>query len=340
MFLLFRNLSLRLSFEPQPETARQVGNIHYTSETGFLYIKLSRSHGICQLFLLAWMAQFASVFLSALVALLSIHLLLANAAPLMLDWVPEESMSIWDTPPLVAAAPDSGISDVVEFAPKPFGTAIAGIESTVTQWETTTVTMQPTPTTVPTEAGSQPQSWVLPEDFTDLSPFSIDRIAYGSTNIAVVTGIPAEASGTIPSPGSPTPVSTPSALTDLVLTSSKLPRLWTNSSSAYRLFFPSGSINPGNKPQGGSDFYATPLSVQSATNVTLQYSIFFPADFEWVHGGKLPGLYGGHGGCSGGNSAKTCFSTRMMWRQGGAGELYLVCFRNIRFSRRADQVFV
>ena len=79
-------------------------------------------------------------------------------------------------------------------------------------------------------------------------------------------------------------------LTYLVL---KLPRIWTNS-SGYPLFFPS-SNNPG-KTNLGSDFYATPLSVhvQSATNVTLQYSIFFRvlADFEF-YGNKLPGLYSG-----------------------------------------------
>ncbi|KAF8172083.1 hypothetical protein BJ912DRAFT_994396, partial [Pholiota molesta] len=74
---------------------------------------------------------------------------------------------------------------------------------------------------------------------------------------------------------------------------------------------------------GGADFYAAPLDISDATNVTLQYSVFFPADFDWVLAGKLPGLYGGHTGCSGGNAARTCFSTRLMWRQEGAGELYL-----------------
>ena len=166
-----------------------------------------------------------------------------------------------------------------------------------------------------------------PEAFTDLSPFS-NRIAYGSSNIAVVMGIPARASASAPAPSpcSPTPVATPLVFTasELVVSAAKLPRRWTNSSAAYRLFFLEGSINPSNKPQGGSDFYASPLALQSATNVTLQYSTFFPADFEWVQGGKLPGLYGGHRGCSGGNNAKTCFSTCMMLRQGGAGELYLV----------------
>ena len=94
----------------------------------------------------------------------------------------------------------------------------------------------------------------------------------------------------------------------------------------FRLLYPALSINPGNShaPIGGAVFYASPLDLMAAHNVTLDYSVFFPADFDWVKGGKLPGLYGGHKGCSGGNDAKTCWSTRLMWREGGKGEVYLV----------------
>ncbi|KAL8287565.1 hypothetical protein RQP46_003423 [Phenoliferia psychrophenolica] len=44
--------------------------------------------------------------------------------------------------------------------------------------------------------------------------------------------------------------------------------------------------------------------------------------FNFVHGGKLPGVYGGTGGCSGGVHSPTCFSARLMWRNGGMGEVY------------------
>ncbi|KAK1218510.1 hypothetical protein PQX77_018836 [Marasmius sp. AFHP31] len=58
----------------------------------------------------------------------------------------------------------------------------------------------------------------------------------------------------------------------------------------------------------------------------LSYDIAFDKDFEWVKGGKLPGLRGGpnSAGCSGGNrpTGRDCFSTRLMWRQDGAGEVY------------------
>lgn len=37
----------------------------------------------------------------------------------------------------------------------------------------------------------------------------------------------------------------------------------------------------------------------------------------------MPGLYGGHSGCSGGKESEDCFSARLMWRTEGAGEVYL-----------------
>jgi hypothetical protein len=102
--------------------------------------------------------------------------------------------------------------------------------------------------------------------------------------------------------------------------------------SLLQVLYPAHSINPARNPVGGASFYASPLELSSATNVSLQYSIFFPTDFNWVRGGKLPGLYGGRTGCSGGTDAKDCFSTRLMWRSGGIGELYLVCFICLWFS--------
>ncbi|KAG5219874.1 polysaccharide lyase family protein [Salix suchowensis] len=94
---------------------------------------------------------------------------------------------------------------------------------------------------------------------------------------------------------------------------------WNNSSSIIQLMYPAGSINPASQPQGGAEFYASPLEgMAKARQMVLTYSVFFPVDFNWVRGGKLPGLYGGRSHCSGGDDATDCFSTRMMWRQGGA----------------------
>ncbi len=55
----------------------------------------------------------------------------------------------------------------------------------------------------------------------------------------------------------------------------------------------------------------------------LRYQVWFPDDFNFVKGGKLPGLYGGHA-TSGGHipDGSDGFSTRYMWRENGAAEVY------------------
>ena len=53
----------------------------------------------------------------------------------------------------------------------------------------------------------------------------------------------------------------------------------------------------------------------------LEYDVMFSKNFDFVLGGKMPGFYGGRGGCVGGRSRSTCFSTRFMWRKDGDGEV-------------------
>lgn len=94
--------------------------------------------------------------------------------------------------------------------------------------------------------------------------------------------------------------------------------------AVIQTFYPQGSSNPGGETVGGSQFYGlTSLDLKSALSVTLAYSVFFPVSFDWVKGGKLPGLYGGRESCSGGDTAADCWSARFMWREEGMGELYL-----------------
>ena len=77
--------------------------------------------------------------------------------------------------------------------------------------------------------------------------------------------------------------------------------------------YPQGSVNPQGSIEGGMGLYANPVPrLDSATQVMLQYQVFFPVGFNFVKGGKLPGIYGGRTGCSGGSDAKDCFSTRNM----------------------------
>jgi hypothetical protein len=99
---------------------------------------------------------------------------------------------------------------------------------------------------------------------------------------------------------------------------------------AMRAHYAAGSWNFQQEPLGGFSFYAPgPASVDltTAKEATLSYSVLFEDGFEFVKGGKLPGLYGGDSddgskSCSGGRRDAKCFSSRFMWRTNGAMELY------------------
>jgi hypothetical protein len=56
--------------------------------------------------------------------------------------------------------------------------------------------------------------------------------------------------------------------------------------------------------------------------MTLTYSVRFPGGFQFVKGGKLPGIYGGEEPFSGGRHSSDGWSIRLMWRADGAGEVY------------------
>jgi hypothetical protein len=99
-----------------------------------------------------------------------------------------------------------------------------------------------------------------------------------------------------------------------------------------RLAYPAGSYVPSGSPPapiGGAQFYGAVLHINGNTPLnalTLQYSLRFPTNFNFVKGGKLPGLYGGAGNT--GSGAGTVpdgtdgFTTRFMWRTNGQGEAY------------------
>ncbi|HWN36416.1 MAG TPA: hypothetical protein VNP03_26930 [Pseudonocardia sp.] len=90
-----------------------------------------------------------------------------------------------------------------------------------------------------------------------------------------------------------------------------------------RVTYPAGSASPtvtrdGGKAGGAQSYLHLP---HSAEVMTLSYSVRFQPGFRFVKGGKLPGLFGGDAG-SGGRHEAAGFSTRFMWRAGGAGEVY------------------
>lgn len=80
-----------------------------------------------------------------------------------------------------------------------------------------------------------------------------------------------------------------------------------------------GKISPG---PGGAG-WRQPFGRQESAELT--YSVRFEPDFDFVKGGKLPGLSGGPENVGGGKkpTGENGFSVRVMWRRDGRGELYV-----------------
>jgi hypothetical protein len=94
-----------------------------------------------------------------------------------------------------------------------------------------------------------------------------------------------------------------------------------------RAHYPRGSASPtvarnAGRPVGGGQFYAD-LGLAPRDALHLRYYVRFPDGFTFVKGGKLPGLFGGSVG-SGGRvpDGTNGFTTRLMWRKNGDGEVY------------------
>ncbi|KAG6866365.1 hypothetical protein C0991_005286 [Blastosporella zonata] len=93
--------------------------------------------------------------------------------------------------------------------------------------------------------------------------------------------------------------------------------------------YPQGSYS---SDTGGAQFYNLWNATAGSNFQTMMvtYEVAFDNFFDWVKGGKLPGLRGSTksnlGGCSGGkekeSTTSSCFSTRLMWRKSGSGEIY------------------
>jgi len=103
--------------------------------------------------------------------------------------------------------------------------------------------------------------------------------------------------------------------------------------SALVANYPAGTFKYSASTGHGFSFYSQGqhdnVIVSGAKEVLFSYSIYFQSGFQFVKGGKLPGLYGGTSldnakSCSGGrqDGRDECFSARLMWRRDGAGEFY------------------
>ena len=108
-----------------------------------------------------------------------------------------------------------------------------------------------------------------------------------------------------------------------------------------RVTYPEGSFS---HDTGGAQLYTlwNTTDGTSFNTMMVTYEVAFDAGFDWVKGGKLPGLRGGlnSNGCSGGNKSDglECFSSRIMWRASGLGEgaflsLFILAFINQIYCR-------
>ncbi|GAB3365878.1 polysaccharide lyase [Modestobacter lapidis] len=100
------------------------------------------------------------------------------------------------------------------------------------------------------------------------------------------------------------------------------------SGQALRVSFPEGSVSPSasrehGAPGGGMQVFLD-VDGEPLDAGYLRYWVRLPEDFAFAKGGKLPGLFGGSE-VSGGEEPDGTdgFSTRLMWREDGAGEVYL-----------------
>ncbi|KAI0063587.1 hypothetical protein BV25DRAFT_1824143 [Artomyces pyxidatus] len=104
-----------------------------------------------------------------------------------------------------------------------------------------------------------------------------------------------------------------------------VPNLPAETGPVLQVTYPAGSFQDNNV--GGAQMYALwNTTGDPFQSMMISYEVAFDEGYDWVKGGKLPGLRGGPNpnNCSGGNQANgtNCFSTRLMWRKNGAGEVY------------------
>jgi len=172
---------------------------------------------------------------------------------------------------------------------------LTAAEDVANQYSLTTSTSIPFPTS--TLSSSDAQSFI--ETLSNGWSLSKGQIQNNPNNTAFVTD---------PFPNSPTP-----GLAQINTTGPVL-----------QVTYPKGSLHD----YGGTQLYSlwNTTDGSSFNSMLLSYELAFDAGFDWVKGGKLPGLRGGPdpNGCSGGNepNGTDCFSSRLMWRTKGAGEVY------------------
>lgn len=182
------------------------------------------------------------------------------------------------------------------------------LASVAASFSLTTSTMIPFPST--TKSASDASSFI-----TSQWSLSKGHITNGASNLAFVSD---------PFPNSPAPGATVSNTSGPVL----------------QVTYPSGTYGSQNS---GAQWYSLWNTTDGSQfeSMMLSYELAFDSNFNWVQGGKLPGLRGGAdvNDCSGGAepNGTDCFSTRLMWRKNAAGEgmnlvMFSYCCSNLTFS--------
>ncbi|KAF8578466.1 polysaccharide lyase family 14 protein [Ramaria rubella] len=105
-------------------------------------------------------------------------------------------------------------------------------------------------------------------------------------------------------------------------------------SKAWVAVYRKGSYKPSGEIKGGFGFYVKGPEgewrnkLPDSSEIVVAYAVRFQEDFDFIKGGKLPGIFGGEGDkafkCTGGRKEDrcSCFDLRLMWRPDGQGELY------------------
>jgi hypothetical protein len=91
----------------------------------------------------------------------------------------------------------------------------------------------------------------------------------------------------------------------------------TDHQRSLRILYPSGAVGP---TDGGAQFLVK--LTRADDDLYCSYRVRFGPGFNFVRGGKLPGLVGGSRP-TGGKPRNDGFSARLMWRAGGAAVQYV-----------------
>ena len=104
-------------------------------------------------------------------------------------------------------------------------------------------------------------------------------------------------------------------------------KAYSNEIKDITVHYPAGSYDPGSMvrlglPYGGIEFKSR-LKQPGRECLILTYELKFDQNFNFVKGGKLPGLYGGTGNTGGKiPNGHDGFSTRYIWKENGVGAIY------------------